>query len=750
MATLSFGVSLTARRAGSMSLAVGAWSRISGDAMASTSRLAQFAPAGYRGARTTTRLETVSAAARDAPKRQGRGCQRGRGSGDGGGRGKRGGRSGDVSTSGRGGRGRGARGGRGGGRSSRSRRCSLDAVAEAESMTKSLASNADARDVGSVLADCKDMRTERASDAAWGLYQAAVNRGVVDRFNVRQHNFALGAVQMGPEGSKRSREVWQRLAKGPAAPNGVTMALLARGLCRTSADVIPTLTMLREGTSRGGVVDAYVLNVLLNACLRDVNDHGSQRWNNNQLDASVKLNAKEAAVAVWTAGKGIHNERTVTSTIKVLAGIGEGDLAMQFFEEAWADETQMDVDCVSVALGIKSSASAKGKSSDVLDMYHRANTERGLKMTTYCANVALAACSRDGNWGGALSLWSDMLAGEANALKPDKASLASVILACGRSGRGDLARSAFEQGKENGVECDTVVVNVLLDACAKGDLPPGDALDVLMDAIESRVPVDACTIASLLTAYCGEQKGLGSIDSDREGEGTITPSKLSSDLVDQAFAIVELGKFLSVDPTPPVITALLRVCVAAGDLQRGAKTFDEYLATRNDISKDVHGDNVSLTTLIEGFAAAGNFPGAMERLTAARELGVDVSELTVTTLVRLCADARESELAMTAYDDATKTFNLQPTTQLINACLSGLARTGSWREAIRLVSDDVIGSEFVKPNDELVKNFVRAFETGGEDEQAATARQMGLWLTGSDDALIKHLLEQDELGERLL
>jgi hypothetical protein len=45
---------------------------------------------------------------------------------------------------------------------------------------------------------------------------------------------------------------------------------------------------------------------------------------------------------------------------------------------------------------------------------------------------------------------------------------------------------------------------------------------------------------------------------------------------------------------------------------------------------------------------------------------------------------------------------------------------------------------------------VRAFEVGGEEEQAATARQMGLWLTDSDDALIQHLLERDELGERLL
>jgi len=118
--------------------------------------------------------------------------------------------------------------------------------------------------------------------------------------------------------------------------------------------------------------------------------------------------------------------------------------------------------------------------------------------------------------------------------------------------------------------------------------------------------------------------------------------------------------------------------------------------------------------------------------------------------VRACSDAGESELAMRAYDDATKTHGIVPTTALINAVLSGLARSGSWREAIRLVSDDVIGSETVRADDALVAQFVRAFEVGGEEEQAATARQMGLWLMGSDDALIQHLLEKDEQGERLL
>ena len=49
-----------------------------------------------------------------------------------------------------------------------------------------------------------------------------------------------------------------------------------------------------------------------------------------------------------------------------------------------------------------------------------------------------------------------------------------MILACGR-GAGGLALDAFAEGKEKGVECDTVTVNVLLEACAKSDAPPGEA-----------------------------------------------------------------------------------------------------------------------------------------------------------------------------------------------------------------------------------------------------------------------------------
>lgn len=635
----------------------------------------------------------------------------------------------------------------------------------------------DARVVGQSLADCKDARTEEASDAAWELYEAAVQCGVADRFSIREYNFALGAVQQGVEGGRRVAAIWEAVARRMAAvtPNSVTMALLARGLCRGSSDVISTLSVLREGISRGAPVDAYVLNVLLNACLKDAaalatsasrrtsslrrgggGGGGVNETSSSASDATAAARVREAALAVWEAGKGMHNERTLTSTIKVLADAGDVRGAEEVFEGAWEDGVPVDVDCLAVMLRIMSSAlPPKARASrDVVSLYRRAQDERGLEPTTACANIVLTACSRDGNWKAALSLWRHMLKRRSPA--PDKASLAAVILSCGRSGRGDLALAAFEEGKAcDGVECDTVTVNVLLDACAKSDRPPGDALDILMDALESQIPVDACTISSLLTAYATPRNAGASSSSSSSTSSRATPppparasaSALAPapaparDILDQAFAIVELGKFLQVDPTPGVINSLLRVCVAAGDMARAVRTFEETAVT--------HGveavDSTSVRILIEGFAQAGDIPGAVETLEGGAALGVVISEATVVALIDAAVNAGDVETAMAVYRDATRgrgavdddrgsappLLDGGPSLAMVNALLRGLARSGSWQEAIRLVSDDVLGVENVWADEQTMSLFAEAFEVGGEVEQAKVARSMGIWLQGS-------------------
>jgi pentatricopeptide repeat protein len=589
-----------------------------------------------------------------------------------------------------------------------------------------------ARDVGHCLADCKDVRSEEASDAAWELYVAARDAGVVGRFNIRDHNFALGAVSQGVDGPSRVTSIWDAITRAAVPPNGVTMALLARGLCRSSADVASTLAVLREGIVRGAAVDAYVLNVLLNSCLRDVSRRGKEAIEDESNVTAVDLGKiKEAALLVWDAGKDMHNERTLTSVVKVLGDCGDHASAVRTFDEAWAKGTPVDVDCLATALRVMSSARAELYTSrDVLALYRRAQKERGIRPNTFCANVVLAACSRDGNWNSALSLWRHMLRRSAPA--PDKASLASVILACGRVGRGELALRAFEEGKSAGVECDVVIVNVLLDACAKSDRPPGEALDILMDAIESRIAVDACTISSLLTAYCS-------------GSSVAEPGML-----DQAFAIVELGRFLRVEPTPAVINSLLRACVAAGDLPRAVRAFEEAAVVGAGPDDIAVADSSSVSVLVEGYAATGDVAAAASMLDLGRDLGIEIAESTVVLLIKSLVNAGDVEAATRAYDDAVKTHEMTPTLPMINALLAGLARSGSWREAIRLVSDDVIGSASVAADNKLIALFTEAFEVGGEEEQAKVAAQRGLWLTGSDDALVAHLIAEDErVGERV-
>ena len=139
-----------------------------------------------------------------------------------------------------------------------------------------------------------------------------------------------------------------------------------------------------------------------------------------------------------------------------------------------------------------------------------------------------------------------------------------------------------------------------------------------MDAIESRIPVDAYTISSLINAYCATRAD-------------------AAEVLDQAFAIVELGRFLDVRQTPAVTNSLLRACVAAGDLPRAARTFEETVALAED--PDTVADSRSVRILLEAFAAAGDVPGAMARVDDARKLGVVVDESACVSLVRACVDA---------------------------------------------------------------------------------------------------------------
>ena len=218
------------------------------------------------------------------------------------------------------------------------------------------------------------------------------------------------------------------------------------------------------------------------------------------------------------------------------------------------------------------------------------------------------------------------------------------------------------------MECDVVTVNVLLDACAKSERPPGEALGILMDAIESRIPVDAYTISSLINAYCATRAD-------------------AADVLDQAFAIVELGRFLDVRQTPAVTNSLLRACVAAGDRRRAARTFEETVALAED--PDTVADSISVRILLEAFVAAGDVPGAMARVDDARDQRRR-RRIRCAAPVRACMRRRgrgDSRASVRRGDAGTRRATHAGAGQ---RAVGRAGARGSWREAIRVVSDDVI------------------------------------------------------------
>ena len=242
--------------------------------------------------------------------------------------------------------------------------------------------------------------------------------------------------------------------------------------------------------------------------------------------------------------------------------------------------------------------------------------------------------------------------------QPDKASLASVDSGVRPRGRSDLARDAFEQGKAKHVECDVVTVNVLLDACASER--PRRRAGRAHGRHRERDPGVACTISSLSTRTARTERGKNlprprrrCIHQRRRGQRAST----RGGLVEQTFAIVELGKFLSVDPTPPVMRSCASASRRAPRTRRA--TFDEYLVALaeasdgSELAERVDSLNASLAVLIEGFAAAGDVPvptGARGRRRASSAWTIRVGDGSCAR----ASDAGESELAMRAYDDATK------------------------------------------------------------------------------------------------
>ena len=565
--------------------------------------------------------------------------------------------------------------------------------------------------VGKVLYKLQRARDAEAAEDAWALLNRVRADGGAVALTTKEWNFALSAVGYSKADVRAGRvlEIWERMCDAKARPNRVTMSALARGLCRGHADVRSTLARLRQGVMLGGDMDAYVLNILLLACVRDAKALRDKRGRRGgEKDGIDERAIVDAALEVWTVGQSYHNAYTLTSVMQVLRGCGQVGKALEIFDSVVWEECdaakRVAIDASALAIGLSCCAEVNDAKS-ANKMYNRAKNENLLEeLSTPDVNVVLTACSREGNVSLATQLFDAML--EGREPRPDKASLTAVILTCGRAGKGAIAMEYFKRGRAAGIDCDTIMINTLLDACAKSTHT--DGLGVFMDAIEKQVPIDASTITFLLASFT---------------ESAAQPGQLQS-----AIEVMNMGEFLNLEPSTATLNALLRICVAADDLDRGRV---EFIKARE---RGIPASSTSVAILAQAYAVRGAVKEAMELIRTGAALGVELNAGIFIQCVSACKALADGQGALMFYKAARDEYSIPPVTRLINELFDALARGGMWQDALRVLSDDVLDNVGIGErlaDEDTVARLVRAFIVGGEVDQAAAALELGKFLTNA-------------------
>ena len=99
------------------------------------------------------------------------------------------------------------------------------------------------------------------------------------------------------------------------------------------------------------------------------------------------------------------------------------------------------------------------------------------------------------------------------------------------------------------------------------------------------------------------------------------------------------------EPTPAVINSLLRACVAAGDLPRAVRAFEEAAVVGAGPDDIAVADSSSVSVLVEGYAATGDVAAAASMLDLGRDLGIEIAESTVVLLIKSLVNAGDVEAA---------------------------------------------------------------------------------------------------------
>lgn len=520
--------------------------------------------------------------------------------------------------------------------------------------------------------------------------------------SVRAWNFALRAVARASdeeEGKARVLEVWEAMRREMVRPSEYTLSELARGLCRGVDDVREASATLREAVSLGATMNSFAIDALIVACMKEEREMKHRYGRDERRSRRVA----DTVLEVWQSGRGYHSEVSLANAMRTLQMCGREKSAMEIFRE---NEVKiMDVELLKIAL--QCCAAVDGLQS-AERMYRDATTSGGVKAETSHANALLHAAKDEGNVAFATMFFDAMLAGAEP--KANERSLNLVLLACAAGKKPDVAMKYFQIGREANIQCDDETMDALLMACANSGRVV-DALGVFMDALEQGIKVTGRTISLLLEAY---------------EHVASQPGQLQ-----QALTIADMGAFLNVEPSERMVKALLRLCVAGGDFERGREEL------RKAVQRGVPVTYTAVSILALPYAERGQVDETLGAIRFGRDLGVSIKPGVFIQTISALKARKDGAGALELYRAARDEFGVTPDKRMVEELFDALGRSKLWEDALRVLSDDVLSSKgALKSFSELtVAHLVRALASAGELEQAEVALGMGRLLTKSENTL---------------
>lgn len=516
----------------------------------------------------------------------------------------------------------------------------------------------------------------------------------------------------GEVAKSRVREVWDAMRREMVRPSEYTLSELARGLCRGVDDVRDASATLREAVSLGATMNSFAIDALIMACMREERDM-KRRYGRDERRAS---RVADTVLEVWKSGRGYHSVVSLANAMRTLQMCGRAQSAMEIFREN--EVKDMDAELLKVAL--QCCAAVDGLQS-AERMYRETTTTGGVKAETSHANALLHAAKDEANVPFATMLFDAMLAG--SEPKADERSLNLVLLACAAGKEPDTAMKYFQRGREASIQCDDATMDALLMACAKSGRVV-DALGVFMDAMEQGIKVTGRTISLLLEAY---------------EHVASQPGQLQ-----QALTIADMGAFLNVEPSERMVKALLRLCVAGGDLERGRKEL------RKAFEQGVRVTYTAVSILALPYAERGQVHETLDVIRFGRDLGISIKAGVFIQTISALKARNDGAGALVLYQASRKEFGISPDERMVEELFDALGRSKLWEDALRVLSDDVLSNDgALKSFSELaVAHLVRALASAGELEQAEVALGMGRLLTKSNNTLAARRLENAKRARR--